>query len=101
MSSGSRRTPIPADTVVAIASSAGGLQALSTVLASLPGTFPGAIVVVQHLDPHHPSLLADILGRRTDLSVRQAREGHVLYCGTVFVAPPDHHLLVNRDGTLS
>ncbi len=47
MSSRTRRTPIPTDTVVAIASSAGGLQALSTVLAALPATFPGAIVVVQ------------------------------------------------------
>jgi two-component system, chemotaxis family, protein-glutamate methylesterase/glutaminase len=87
--------------VVAIASSAGGLKALSETLAGLPANFPAAIVVVQHLDPRHRSLMADILSRRTALSVKQAADGDILRSGTVFIAPPDNHLLVNNGGTLS
>jgi two-component system chemotaxis response regulator CheB len=87
--------------VVALASSAGGLTALSTVLGALPSEFPVAIVVVQHLDPRHRSLMADILSRRTPLKVKQAEEGETLHPATVYIAPPDRHLLVNADGTLS
>src|ERR1044071_2261865 len=79
--------------IVALAASAGGLRALSQVLAALPAKFPAAIVVVQHLDPRHRSLMADILSRRTALQVRQAEEGEMLRHGTVFIAPPDRHLL--------
>ncbi|MGH9266758.1 MAG: chemotaxis protein CheB, partial [Acidimicrobiales bacterium] len=60
---------------MAIAASAGGLSALSAVLSALPPGFPAAIVVVQHLDPRHRSLMADILARRTPLTVHQALEG--------------------------
>lgn len=87
--------------VVALASSAGGLQALSVVLRALPASFPAAIVVVQHLHPRHRSLMADILSRRTALAVKQAEEGDRLQPGTVYIAPPDRHLLVNPDGSLS
>jgi two-component system, chemotaxis family, protein-glutamate methylesterase/glutaminase len=87
--------------VVALASSAGGLNALSQVLSALPPDFPAALVVVQHLDPRHPSLMADILSRRTPLTVKQAETGESLRVGTVAIAPPDQHLLVNPDGTLS
>jgi two-component system, chemotaxis family, protein-glutamate methylesterase/glutaminase len=87
--------------VVAVASSAGGLTALGRVLGALPDDLPAAIVVVQHLDPRHRSLMADILRRRTGLSVVQAGEGDRIEPGTVYIAPPDRHLLVNGDGSLS
>jgi two-component system chemotaxis response regulator CheB len=87
--------------VVAVAASAGGLQALSGVLSLLPAEFPAALVVVQHLDPRHRSLMADILSRRTTLKVKQAEEGDELSPGTVHIAPPNKHLLVNPDGTLT
>jgi two-component system chemotaxis response regulator CheB len=87
--------------VVALAASAGGLRALSHVLSALPAGFPAAVVVVQHLDPRHRSLMADILSRRTALVVKQAEEGDAVRPGTVYIAPPDRHLLVNPDGTLS
>jgi two-component system, chemotaxis family, protein-glutamate methylesterase/glutaminase len=87
--------------VVGIAASAGGLSALSVVLSGLGAGFPAAIVVVQHLDPRHRSLMAEILSRRTGLVVKQAGEGDRLAAGTVYIAPPDRHLLVNPDGTLS
>jgi two-component system, chemotaxis family, protein-glutamate methylesterase/glutaminase len=87
--------------VVALAASAGGLNALTHVLAALPAGFPAALVVVQHLDPRHRSLMADILNRRTALPVKQALEGERLEAGVAYIAPPDRHLLVNSDRTLS
>jgi two-component system, chemotaxis family, protein-glutamate methylesterase/glutaminase len=87
--------------VVAIAASAGGLKALSQTLSPLPADLPAAIAVVQHVDPRHRSLMADILSRRTALSVKQAEDGDVLRSGSVFIAPPDNHLLVNNGGALS
>lgn len=87
--------------VIALLASAGGLSALGGIVASLPEQFPCPIVVVQHLEPRHRSLMADILARRTKLRVKQAEEGDQLQPGTVYVAKPDYHLLVNPDGTLS
>jgi len=97
----SRHFPGAQFDVVALASSAGGIAAISHILESLPAGFPAAIVVVQHLDPRHRSLMAEILRRRTPLEVVQAAEGDRIRPGTVHVAPPDRHLLVNRDGSLS
>jgi two-component system chemotaxis response regulator CheB len=91
----------PSYDIVAVAASAGGLNALSELLSALPKEFPAAIVVVQHLDPRHRSLMAEILGRRTKLRVCQADEGDRLGPGTVYIAPPDRHLLVNPDGSLA
>jgi len=99
-----RRPPYFAHTafdIVALAASAGGLAALSHLLAGLPANFPSALVVVQHLDPRHRSLMADILSRRTRLQVKQAEEGDRLHPATVYIAPPNRHLLVNPDGGLS
>ncbi|HEY1372524.1 MAG TPA: chemotaxis protein CheB [Candidatus Binatia bacterium] len=87
--------------IVALAASAGGLRSLTHVLEGLPGDFPAVIVVVQHLDPRHRSLMADILRRRTPLRVKEAEEGDSLRTGTVYTAPPNKHLLVNGDGTLA
>ena len=94
------RGDAPRFDIVAIASSAGGLTALTAVLAGLPDSFAAGVVVVQHLDPRHRSLLAEILSRRTRLNVSAATEGAVIRPGHVYVAPPDHHLLVDR-GTMT
>jgi two-component system, chemotaxis family, protein-glutamate methylesterase/glutaminase len=91
----------PAFDIVAVAASAGGLNALSQVLSQLPANFPVPILIVQHLDPRHRSLMAEILSRRTPLQVKQAEEGDSLTPGIVYIAPPDRHLLVNPDRTLS
>ncbi|MEH2374806.1 chemotaxis protein CheB [Nostoc sp.] len=87
--------------IVAIAASAGGLTALTKVLSTLPKEFTAAIAIVQHLAPQHRSFMAEILSRRTDISVKQAEEGDCLTPGKAYIAPPNHHLLVNSDGTLS
>jgi two-component system chemotaxis response regulator CheB len=86
--------------VVALASSAGGLKALTSVLAALPADFPCALLIVQHLDRRHRSLMAEILGRRTQLGVRQAIKDERIDPGFAYIAPPDHHLLVKPDRTL-
>jgi two-component system, chemotaxis family, protein-glutamate methylesterase/glutaminase len=91
----------PAFDIVAVAASAGGLNALSQVLAQLPANFPVPILIVQHLDPRHRSLMAEILSRKTPLQVKQAEEGDSLIQGMVYIAPPNRHLLVNPDRTLS
>ena len=90
-----------ADRVIAIASSKGGINALKQVLSELPADFPGAVIVVQHLSSLFKSHLAEVLDRYTQLQVLPAREGAKLLSGTVHVAPPDYHIIVNRDGSLS
>lgn len=87
--------------IVAIAASAGGLKAIIKILAGLPADFPAPIVVVQHLDPRHRSLMAEILSRRTALRVKEAEEGEKLEKSVAYIAKPDHHLLVSQDGTIS
>jgi two-component system chemotaxis response regulator CheB len=86
--------------VIAVAASAGGLRALERVFAHLPAALPAAIVVVQHLDRKHPSLLAQLLGRHTALRVLEARDGDSVQSGSIYVAPPDRHLLVRPDATV-
>jgi two-component system, chemotaxis family, protein-glutamate methylesterase/glutaminase len=83
--------------VVALVSSLGGLDALSQVLAPLPADLRAALLVLQDLNPDQPSHLADVLDRRTALSVRQAVNGAELVMGTVLVAPSARHLLVTSE----
>ncbi len=93
--------PNAAFDVVGLAASARGLTALRKVLSALPGEFPAALIVVQHLDLRHRSLMANIFSRRTPLKVTEAEEGDCISPSTVYFAPPNRHLLVNPDGTLS
>ena len=86
--------------VVAIVGSAGGIWAMEEVLEQLPADLAAAVIVVIHLAPQHPSVLASILARKTRLSVKQAAHGDTLEAANVYVAPPDAHLLVTEAGTL-
>ncbi|WP_280317382.1 chemotaxis protein CheB [Nocardia wallacei] len=87
--------------VVAIASSAGGITALSRILGGLPADFPVPVLVVQHLHPRHDTIIADVLNRRTALPVRLATAGERAESGVVHIAPPNFHLLVESDRTLA
>ena len=82
--------------IIVLAASAGGVQAVSRLLSTLPADLPVPIVLVQHRSTHHPFLLPRVLGRRTSLKVKTAVAGERLHTGTVYVAPPDKHLLINR-----
>ncbi len=77
--------PIP---VVGIGSSAGGLEALREMFSVAEVPTGLAFVVVQHLDPHHQSMLAELLDRHTQLSVRQCEGGESIEPDTVFIIPP-------------
>jgi two-component system, chemotaxis family, protein-glutamate methylesterase/glutaminase len=84
--------------IVAFGSSAGGLATLIAVLSGLPGTLPLPIVVVQHVDRRHRSLLAEILDRRCLLEVKEAEAGECVQAGIVYTAPADRHLLISDGG---
>lgn len=92
---------VPAQSVIAMAASAGGLHALSVILGGLPADFPAAIAIVMHLSPAHKSLLAEILSSRSQLKVRQAQTGDILCHASVFVAPPNHHMSVVQGGRIA
>lgn len=87
--------------VVAVASSAGGIQGLGALLGGLGPELSVPVLVVQHLDPRHRTLLAEVLARRTELTVKLARDQESVEPGTVYLAPPDRHLLVDPEGTIA
>lgn len=87
--------------VVAVASSAGGIQGLGALLGGLGPDLPVPVLVVQHLDPRHRTLLAQVLARRTELHVKLAEDQESVAAGTVYLAPPDRHLLVGPEGVIT
>lgn len=78
--------------LVVVGSSAGGIEALSTLVAALPAEFPAPLVLAQHLDPHHLSHLGEILARRSTLPVRTVVDREHLEPGVVYVVPSDRHV---------
>jgi len=80
--------------IVGIGASAGGLEALERLLGRLSPDSGLAYVVVQHLDPEHASLLAEILGRASKIPVEVARDAHPVERDHVYVIPPGTGLLV-------
>lgn len=88
-----------ADTIVVVGASAGGVEALSTLVAALPPDLPAAVCVVLHIPPHATSHLPQILSRSGPLPAEHATNDAPLLAGRIFIAPPDHHLLV-RPGAL-
>lgn len=86
---------------VVIGSSAGGLDALNVVLATLPASFAWPVIIAQHAGPQAPSSLAELLGARIALRVKEAEEKEAIQFGWVYLAPPNYHLLVERDFTFS
>jgi two-component system, chemotaxis family, protein-glutamate methylesterase/glutaminase len=91
-------TPFP---LVVVAASAGGIAALTEILANLTGVFPAAVAIVQHRAPRAPSILAHVLNRRSAIPVTDAREGELFLPARAYLAPADYHLLVNADGTFA
>jgi len=86
--------------IVVIGASAGGVEALRLVTRALPRALPAVVIVVLHVSPHHPSLLPALLARRCAIPVQSAGDGDVIEAGTVYVAPPDSHLIVRGDRLL-
>jgi two-component system, chemotaxis family, CheB/CheR fusion protein len=76
--------------LVLIGSSAGGIEALSAFVKSLPSDLPAAIVIAQHLAPTHESRLTEILAAHSPLPVRTVLGKETLETGTIYVIPPNH-----------
>ncbi|WP_206784756.1 chemotaxis protein CheB [Amycolatopsis sp. MtRt-6] len=87
--------------VVALVASAGGLDALTGVLAPLPADLPAAVLVAQHLDPFRTSHLTSILAERTALRVADAADGDELEPGVALVVPPARHLLLTPESRVA
>ena len=87
--------------IVAMAASAGGVSALTYVLGELPVDFGAIVVIVQHVDPGRRSLLPRVLARHARLPVMNAEEGMTMAPDHVYLAPPNHHLVIDRDGGLT
>jgi len=83
------------DTIV-IGASAGGVQALIRLIEDLTGDLPAAVFIVLHIPADAPSLLPEILGRQSLLPVAHADNNEEIRQGRIYVAPPDHHLLIER-----
>src|SRR5215469_3544922 len=84
----------PFSHVVVIGSSAGGIDALSNLLMTIPADFGAPIVIAQHLDPTRPSHLRDILSRRSTLPVRTVTDHEPLEAGVVYVVPANRHVRI-------
>lgn len=90
----------PALRAVVIGASAGGLNALKAILSPLPKTFFLPIIIVQHIHPEGTSFV-DALSVRCSLKIREAIDKDKLTQGVVYLAPPDYHLLVEDEETLT
>ena len=90
---------VPGRDVIVIGASAGGVQALIELIRGLPGDLPAAIFVVVHTSPMSPGVLPRILQRAGTLTASHASDGLPVRHGHIYVAPPDHHLLLH-DGTI-
>lgn len=86
---------MPRDVVV-IGASAGGIDALRTIVSGLPGDFPAAIFVVVHISPHSPGILDSILERAGPLPSVMVRDEEPIRPGCIYVPFPDHHLVVEE-----
>lgn len=80
--------------VVAIGASAGGVEAVSKVVAGLPAAFPAAVLVTLHMAPDTTSVLPQILDRASVLRAARVMDGEALAQGRIYVASPDRHLVV-------
>ncbi len=90
--------------LIVVGSSAGGIEALSTLVAMLPRDLAAPVVIAQHLSPNHPSQLDDILARRTELQVHVVTDRMPLERGVIYIIPPntqveiaDHHVAVTHE----
>lgn len=86
---------------VVIGASAGGMEALKKLLTVLPKSFAAPIIIVQHISPHSDNYLARRLDELCKIHVKEADEKEKVATGTVYIAPPNYHLLIEQDKTLS
>lgn len=83
--------------IVVIGASAGGVKAILELVKGLPHDFPAPIFIVQHVAPHTESILPDLITMLSPLKAKHPKDGEKIEPGTIYVAPPDHHLLLEED----
>jgi two-component system chemotaxis response regulator CheB len=88
---------MPKIDMIAIGASAGGVETLQQLVSQLPPGLPAAVFVVMHLAPRSRSFLPEILKRAGKLPACHPRDGETIEHGRIYVAPPDHHLVVERE----
>lgn len=88
---------MPGHDIVVIGASAGGVEALLTVVRALPHDLPAAVFVVLHVPPDGESMLPRILSHAGPLPAAHPQDGDPIEQGRIYVAPPDYHLLVERE----
>jgi two-component system chemotaxis response regulator CheB len=81
---------------VVIGASAGGVEVLSMLLSALPAACRLPLIIVMHIPRERPSLLPEVFGARCALPVKEAEDKEPIQPGTVYFAPPDYHLLIDR-----
>jgi two-component system, chemotaxis family, protein-glutamate methylesterase/glutaminase len=86
---------------IVVGSSAGGLNALSALLPSLPADFRLPMIIAQHVHPTQNGYFTESLNRKSKLPVRLAGEKESILEGHIYFAPPNYHLLIERDETFS
>lgn len=86
---------------VAIGASAGAVEALSAILPRLPRPFPIPVMVVVHIPPDKKSALTELFQAKCAVEVREAEDKEPAAPGTIYFAPPDYHLSVERGGTFA
>jgi two-component system chemotaxis response regulator CheB len=91
----------PATEAIVVGGSAGALDSLFAILGALPARFPLPVAIVLHIPASRPSQLAAVLRARCALSVKEAEDKEPLAPSTVYVAPPDYHLLIEKRGCFS
>jgi two-component system chemotaxis response regulator CheB len=86
---------------VVIGVSSGGVQALKLLLGQLPANFPLPVLIVQHISPDAGNGMAKLLDSLCAIRVKEADEQEPIEPETVYLAPPNYHLLVERGGLLA
>ena len=81
---------------VIIGASAGGIDPLIHLAEGLPADLPAPVLVVVHIPAEAESRLPEIISRRCPLPAAHAVDGEPLHDGRIYIAPPDHHLLIDR-----
>ncbi|MGB4997043.1 MAG: chemotaxis protein CheB, partial [Nitrospira sp.] len=86
---------------IVIGASAGAVTALSCLLPPLAADFPLAILVTVHVPADKPNSIPALLRTKCRIAIKEAEDKEPIVPGTVYFAPPDYHLLVERDRRLS
>ena len=86
---------------IVIGVSAGGLNAMKKLFTALPATFSCPVVIVQHISAHSDSMWIDLMDKISQIPVKEADEKENILPGRIYMAPPNYHLLIEKDHTFS